>query len=70
VEGVTPTRRPLLSRLKARFQCWRLRLLLSAAEQDHEYHQAMLDQLPRRITEEAKQIAALRIELIQLEDNT
>jgi hypothetical protein len=70
METVIPTRRPLLSRLMARAQAWHLRLLLRAAENDHEYHHTCLHMLPLQIDAEAKYIAELRVQLIDMENRT
>lgn len=71
---ITPTRRPLLTKLRARVRCVYLRWLIRHAEHDLARHKAEFEHaskhLPAQMKVDRDHIAALTAELIREERNT
>lgn len=71
---ITPTRRSLVSRLRARIECARIRWLIQHAERDladpqREFEHAS-KHLPKQIALDRDHISRLTIELMQAVRNT
>lgn len=68
---VTPTRRPILGRIRARVHAWHLRLLIRSAERDLAEHQREFDHvskhLPRQLAVDRNYIHSLTLDLIRTE---